>query len=85
MAVYVTASGSQTVAAQANGLLVQVNKALTVETITLQAGGVTFGVITGAVAAGAQFRYGGLSTKRAVTVNPSATVDITVTFLNKAV
>lgn len=85
MAVYVTASGSQTVAAQANGLLVQVNKPLTVETITLQAGGVTFGVITGAVAAGAQFRYGGLSTKGAVTVNPSATVDITVSLLNKAI
>lgn len=83
--VYITASGSQSVASQCNGLLVQVNKPLTVETITLQANGTTFGIITGAVAAGAQFRYIGLSTKGPITVNPSAGVDITVSFLNKNV
>lgn len=82
---YITSSGSQTVAAAANGLLIQINKALTTETITLAAGGATFAVITGAVAAGQQFRYNGLRNQGAITVNPSATVDITVSFLNRDV
>jgi len=80
---YITASGSQTVAAGADGLLIQVNTALT-GTITLQVGGVTFAVITNPLA-GDQFRYAGLRGQGAITVNPSATTDITVSFLNRNV
>lgn len=80
---YITASGSQTVAKAANGLLIQVNTALT-GTITLAAGGTTFAVITNPVA-GDQFRYNGLRDAGAITVNPSATTDITVSFLNRDV
>jgi len=81
--VYITASGATTVASAANGLLVQVNAALA-GTITLQAGGVTFAIISNPTV-GSQYRYGGLSAKGAITVNPSATTDITVTLLNKTV
>ena len=80
---YITASGSQTVAAAVNGLLIQVNKALT-GTITLGAGGTTFAVITDPTV-GTQFRYNGLRNQGAITVNPSATTDITVSFLNRDV
>lgn len=80
---YITASGSTTVAAAANGLLIQVNTALT-GTITLAAGGVTFAVITNPIA-GSQFRYNGLRGQGAITVNPSGTTDITVSFLNREV
>lgn len=83
--IYITASGSQTIATAADGLLVQVSKALVSETITLQAGGVTFDVITGPAAAGTQFRYNGLRGKGAVTINPSGTVSLTVSFLNRDV
>lgn len=80
---YITESGSVTVATAANGLLVQVNTALT-GTITLAAGAVVFAVITDPVA-GDQFRYTGLRGAGAITVNPSATTDITVSFLNREV
>lgn len=80
---YITASGSTTVAAGADGLLIQVNTALT-GTITLAAGGTTFAVITNPLA-GDQFRYNGLRGLGAITVNPSATTDITVSFLNRNV
>lgn len=81
--VYITASGSATVAAAANGLLIQVNKALT-GTITLAAGDTTFAIITNPTV-GNQFRYNGLRNQGAITVNPSATTDITVSFLNREV
>ena len=81
--VYITASGSQTVANQCNGLLIQVNAALT-GTITLQANGTTFAIISNPTV-GTQYRYIGLSTKGPITVNPSASTDITVSFLNKNV
>ena len=80
---YITASGSTTVAAGADGLLVQVNTALT-GTITLAAGSTTFAVITNPIA-GDQFRYAGLRGAGAITVNPSGTTDITVSFLNRNV
>jgi hypothetical protein len=79
--VYITSSGSQTIASSANGLLVQVNTALT-GTITLAAGGTAFAVITDPTV-GAQFRYNGLRNQGAITVNPSATTDITISFLNR--
>lgn len=81
--VYITASGSTTVAKTCNGLLIQVNTALTC-TITLAAGGTTFAVITDPTA-GSQFRYNGLRNQGAITVNPSGTTDITVSFLNRDV
>ncbi len=81
--VYLTASGSATVAKTCNGLLIQVNKALT-GTITLAAGGTTFAVITDPTV-GTQFRYNGLRNQGAITVNPSVTTDITVSFLNRDV
>lgn len=80
---YITSSGSATVAAAANGLLIQVNKTLS-GTITLAAGGTTFAVITDPTV-GTQFRYNGLRNQGAITVNPSATTDITVSFLNRDV
>lgn len=79
--IYITASGSATVAKTADSVLIQVNTALT-GTITCQAGGVTFAVITNPVA-GDQFRYGGLRGLGAITVNPSVTTDITVSFPNQ--
>lgn len=81
--VYITASGSQTVAQAANGLLIQVNAALT-GSITLAAGGTTFAVITNPTV-GTQYRYNGLRNAGAITVNPSATCNITVSFLNRDV
>jgi len=78
-------SAAVTVSA-ANGLLIQLNKALTTETITLSAAtGGTFAVITGAAAAGAQFRYNGLRGKGAITITPSAAVDATGSLLNRDV
>lgn len=81
--VYITAATTTTVASQANGLLVQVNAALT-GTITLAVGGTTFAVITNPTV-GSSYRYSGLSTKGAVTAVTSATCDITVSLLNKIV
>lgn len=69
----------------ANGLLVQLNKALTTETITLTANGTTFAIITGAAAAGAQFRYNGLRGQGVIVITPSAAVDATVSLLNRDV
>lgn len=80
---YITASGSVTVATAANGLLIQVNTTLS-GTITLAAGGTTFAVITNPIV-GSQFRYNGLRNQGPITVNPSATTDITVSFLNRDV
>jgi hypothetical protein len=80
---YITSSGSQTVAAAANGLLIQVNAALT-GTITLAAGGTTFAIITNPTV-GSQYRYNGLRNQGAITVNPNGSCDITVSFLNKDV
>lgn len=83
---YITASGLQTLSAGANGLLLQVNTALTAEAIELAtANGRTFAVINGPVAAGAEFRYVGLRGLGAITIEPNATVDITVSFLNRQV
>lgn len=80
---YITSSGSTTVATAADGLLIQINKTAT-GTITLQAGGTTFAVIDTPLV-GQQFRYNGLRGQGAITVNPSGTTDITVSFLNRDV
>lgn len=84
---YITASGAVTVvpavagSAYATGLLITVNAALT-GTITVADINGTQAIITNP-AAGAAYRYYGL--EGTVTVNPSATCDITVSVLNKSV
>lgn len=80
---YITASGSQTIETAANGLLVQVNSALT-GTLTLAIGGTTFAIVTNPTV-GTQYRYNGLRGQGAITINPSATCDVTVSFLNREV
>lgn len=82
---YITASGSTTVATSVDGLLVQINKGDASATITLAAGGNTFAVIAGPYLSGYQYRYNGLRGQGAITVNPSATTDLTVSFLNRQV
>lgn len=89
MAQNITASGSTTVASSANAILIQVNKALT-GTITVAVGGSTqYGTSSATIATitnpavGDVYRYGGLQNQGAVTVNPSATCDITVTILDR--
>ena len=80
MAKYITASGASTLP-NVNAIEVQVNTALT-GTITLStANGGTFAVITNPTV-GSLYKYGGLIGQGAITVNPSATCDITVTLLN---
>lgn len=78
---YITSSGSSTIAAQADAMLIQVNSALT-GTITCQANGTTFAIITNP-AVGSVFRYGGLHGQGPITINPSATCDISVTLLQR--
>lgn len=80
---YITSSGSQTIASAAGGLLVKVNTALT-GTITLAAGGNTFAVITNPTV-GQSYQYNGLRGKGAITINPSTTCDLTVSFLNREI
>lgn len=79
--VYIT-SGTKTITA-ANGLLVQVNAALT-GTLTLAAGGTTFAVITNPTV-GSQFRYNGLRGQGEITVIASTTCDATISLLNRDV
>ncbi len=81
--IYITQSGSTTVATQANGILVQINKTLS-GTITLAAGGTTFAVITNPTV-GDQYRYNGLRGQGAITVNPNGATDITISFMNRDV
>lgn len=83
---YITQAGSQTIATTVNGIEVQLNKALTTETIILAVGGNTFATITGAANAGAKFTYNGLRGQGVLTINPSAaTIDVTVSFLNREI
>lgn len=81
MAKNITVSGAATVASDAEGLLIQVNAALT-GNIVVQAGGVTIATITNPTV-GSQFKYGGLTKQGVLTVNPSASCDITVTILQR--
>lgn len=79
---YITSATTYTVAAQANGILVQVNKALT-GTITLaSATGGTFAVITDPTV-GSSYRYYGLRGLGAITAVNSATADATVSVINR--
>lgn len=88
MATYITSSGAQAVGVT-GAIYIQVNTALT-GTITVTAAGSTqygtasrtIAVITNPVA-GDFFKYGGLHTYGIISVNPSATTDITVTNLSR--
>jgi hypothetical protein len=79
--IYITASGSKTVADSCTGILIQVNAPLT-GTITVTDGGVTKAVLASVVPVG-QYRYYGFT--GAVAVNPSASCDITVSILQLVV
>lgn len=81
---YITTSGSQTLVSAADGLLVQVNAALTGTLTLATTNGSTFAIITNPTV-GSQFRYNGLRGQGAVTINPSASCDVTVSFLNRDV
>lgn len=81
--IYITTGTTTAIATVANGLLVQVNAALT-GTITLKAGTTTFAVITNPTV-GSQYRYNGLRGQGAIAVVTSTTCDITVSLLNRDV
>ena len=74
MYAYYTTSGSKNVAISGRKLTIQVNAALT-GTITVGAAGATIAVITNPTV-GSRFEYWDLVGQ--ITVNPSATCDITV-------
>lgn len=78
---YITSSGSTPIASQADAMLIQVNTTLA-GTITCQANGVTFAIINNP-SGGSEFRYGGLHGQGPITINPSASCDISVTLLQK--
>lgn len=75
---------SSAVKIRADNIMIQLNKALTSETITLSdsATSTTFSIITGAASAGQQFLYTGLRSKGEVTITPSAAVDAAVNNMN---
>lgn len=89
MALNITASGSADIAAQAGGIFIQVNKALTGNIVVAAAGSSQYGTPARTIATitdptvGSQYRYGGLATYGKITVNPSAITDITVTVLSR--
>lgn len=75
--IYIT-TGTTTTLPQVNGILIQVNAALT-GTITINDGGVAKGIITNPTV-GLQFRYYGFA--GVPTIVTSTTCDITVSILN---
>lgn len=76
--IYITTGATTTIADAANGILIQVNAALT-GTITVIDGGVTKGIITNPTV-GQQYRYYGFTGRAQLTT--STTCDITVSVLN---
>lgn len=79
--IYITTGATTTIASNANGILVNVNTALT-GTITLKAGGNTFAIITNP-GVGVAFRGNGLRGQGAITCVTSTTCDITISLLNR--
>lgn len=88
MAQNITSSGSTAVASNAYAILIQVNAALTGNIVVATSGSTQYGTSGGTVGTitnptvGSQFKYGGLNQQGYVTVNPSATCDISVTLLS---
>ncbi len=89
MAKNITASGSVTIATEAGAIIIQNNKALTGNIVVSVAGSTQYGTPAATIATitdpavGNIFKYGGLSKQGVVTVNPSATCDISVTVLSR--
>lgn len=88
MAKNITGSGATIVASNASAIHITVNAALT-GTITVTAAGSTqYGTASQTIATitnptvGNAYRYGGLTTQGAISVNPSTTCDITVSILD---
>ncbi len=81
MAKNYTTAATHTVAAYADGVLIQNNAALT-GNIVVAVGGTTIATITDPTV-GTQYIYGGLHGQGAVTVTPSTTCNITVSMLNR--
>lgn len=78
--IYLTSSA---IKVRTDNIMIQLNKALTTETITLtDSTGTTFSVITGAASAGQQFMYTGLRSKGEMTITPSATIDAAINNMN---
>lgn len=86
MALNITASGA-TVVGKGQALLLQVNGALTGTIAITAAGSTQYGTGSSTIATitnptvGSQYKYGGLGQAGAISVNPSGSCDITVTFL----
>lgn len=84
--IHITASGAQSIGL-ADCILITVNGALTGTITVTTAGSTQYGTPAGTVAVitnptvGSSFKYGGLRTQGVVSINPSATTDITVSFL----
>lgn len=89
MAKNITASGATVIAAQAGAIYIQVNSALTGTIIVTAAGSNQYGTASQTIATinnpsvGSFYKYGGLHGQGAISVNPSATCDITVTVLSR--
>lgn len=87
MAVHIT-TGSNDIAAQADGLFIQVNAALTGTLTVTTAGATQYGTAAGTVAVitnptvGSQFKYGGLRTQGKINVTANATCDATVSLIS---
>lgn len=81
--IYITTGATTPIGSAVDGLLVQVNSALT-GTITLKAGTATFAVITNPTV-GTQYRYNGLRGQGAITAVTSTTCDVTISLLNRDV
>lgn len=79
--IYITTGATTPITTAANGILIQVNAALT-GTITMKAGANTFAVITNPTV-GSSFRYNGLRSQGAITCVTSTTCDVTVSLLNR--
>lgn len=82
--IYITTGTTTNIASVADGLLVQVNAALASGTITLKAGTTTFAIITNPTV-GSSYRYNGLRGQGAITAVTSASCDVTISLLNRAV
>lgn len=89
MAKNITSSGAVVVASEAGAIYIQVNAALTGTITVTTAGSTQYGTAAQTIATitnptvGSFFKYGGLKGQGAVSVNPSATTDITVTILSR--
>lgn len=81
MAKNITTAATHTIAAYADGIFIQNNKALT-GNIVVAVGGTTIATITDPTV-GTTYAYGGLHGHGTVTITPSTTCDITVSMLNR--